>query len=154
MPLPEFCYRCRKLKDRSLGEFIWRHKWERKPVFRCFNCKNPVKITRHRTTSASPLERRALRVLIDYGMPFDQEKPLEGFYYDFSVPSLNLLIEVDSPTYHKQLSRQRIDRAKDAVAKRMGWKLVRISAPDIEGKVQAALDQSFNELGLDQQSAG
>ena len=90
-------------------------------------------------------------MLINYGMPFDQEKPLEGFYYDFSIPSLNLLIEIDSHTYHKQISRQRIDRAKDAVAKRMGWKLVRVRDPDIEGKLVAALDLSFAEIGLDQE---
>lgn len=85
-------------------------------------------------------------MLINYGMPFDQEKPLEGFFFDFGIPSLRLLIEVDS-RYHDHERKQRIDRIKDAVAKRNGWKLVRVRGGDIAGKVQAALDIRFSELG-------
>ena len=148
MPLPELCFRCHKLKDPSLGKFIWRHRWDRKRMFCCDNCEDKASVTRHRAPSRSPLEREALRVLVNFGLPFDQEKPIENFFYDFCVPGLNLLVEVDSPSYHDYARRKRVDRIKDAVAKRLGWKLVRVREPDLVGKLQAALDERYNEVGL------
>ena len=98
--------------------------------------------------SRSPLEREALKTLVDYGLNFDQEKTIEKFRYDFAVPALNLLIEIDSHSYHSHPSRKRIDRLKTIIAERAGWKLVRLTGDDIQGKLQAALDKSFAEVGL------
>lgn len=92
------------------------------------------------------MERRALQVLLDYGLPFDQDKPMEGFAFDFAVPGLSLLVEVDGRRWHRHPSRKARDRAKEAVAKRNGWALVRLTTEDLEGRLRAAFDARAEEV--------
>jgi len=148
MFLPEVCHYCRKLKSRAAGRF------QRIPgrchfKFVCDACRAKLQERpglRHRRRRPSYLERIAIRVLTQTGYRFDQEYPIEGFFFDFAIPALRLLIEVDGRTWHRQPSRKRRDRVKTEAAKKRGWAIGRASPPDIEGKIVVMIDYREEQL--------
>ncbi len=96
----------------------------------------------------TPPERQVFEQLALYGIRFEQEFPLGGFFFDFAVPLFRMLIEVDSYTYHRHPSRRHRDREKTAIAERDGWKVARVSNPDIAAKVaKAFLDREHEVTG-------
>lgn len=142
--LPQICFRCRKLKMPQLGRFVW-VKYRQNPLFLCANCDTKPIIQRHSSVyKSSPLESRARRTLIDYGLPFEEQKPLERWIFDFAVPVLALLIETDG-RYHR--FRKKKDRAKKKAGEKLGWMVTHLTSEDLEGKLVAALDRRFDEVG-------
>jgi very-short-patch-repair endonuclease len=126
-----------------LGRFVW-VKHRTTPFFLCANCDTKQIITRHRSVyKSSPLESRARRTLIDYGLPFEEQKPIERWIFDFAVPMLALMIETDG-RYHQ--FRMKKDRAKTKSAEKLGWAVVHLTSDDLEGKLVAALDKRFDEV--------
>lgn len=103
-------------------------------------------MTRGRDQRTSPDAKAAREALMSTSVPFTQEYKLGPYWFDFAVPGLRLLIEVDGRTYHRHPSRQARDRAKQALAESGGWKLVRVSRPDVAGKVRAAYDRREGEI--------
>lgn len=71
------------------------------------------------------------------------EYSLGPFIYDFAVPKIRLLIEVDSKTYHRGNRKLARDREKDALARREGWAIVRVRAdhPDMVTLVLRAINR-------------
>jgi very-short-patch-repair endonuclease len=66
---------------------------------------------------------------IDFVHPFNLGN---RFQCDFYLPSLNLIIECDGDYWHSREDMKRRDRAKDAYAKKCGYRLVRIKEHEIK----------------------
>ena len=76
----------------------------------------------------SPIERIVRSELLSKGYWVAQEYPLGPFRYDFAIPALRAIVEVDSHTYHDHPSRKARDRAKSALAESGGWTVCRVRA--------------------------
>jgi very-short-patch-repair endonuclease len=140
--LPQVCRHCHQLKLPELGRFVkvpGRHRGE---AFVCLAClaRRTSAMTRGRDQRTSPDAREARQVLLATGTPFTQEYQLGPYWFDFAVPSLRLLVEVDGRTYHRHPSRRARDRVKQELAEANGWRVARVSRPDVAGKVRAAYD--------------
>ena len=72
----------------------------------------------------SPVERIVYDALTKTGLKFWREYPIEKFRYDFAIPSLKLIIESDSWTYHHD--RESRDTIKTELAHSKGWKVCRL----------------------------
>ena len=62
------------------------------------------------------------------GLRAEAEHKLDGFYYDFFIPTLGFIIEVDSRRYHSSKRKKIKDYIKTKVAEDRGYKLARIRA--------------------------
>ena len=144
------CIRCRKWKEPSLGRFIFipSSRQPQVPKFICAHCDRPrrFKTGRRRTRPPSPLELRARRTLLDYGLPFTEEFALEPWTFDFAIPSLALLVEVDGKVHQY---RRRKDYLKHRDAKAAGWGIVHLTSHDLEGRLRAVLDLRAEKLSAD-----
>ena len=58
--------------------------------------------------------------------PAEAEFKVNSFIYDFSIPKLGLLIELDSKRYHQSVRHRIRDAAKTKNAVDNGWVLKRI----------------------------
>lgn len=138
--LPELCEVCRKLKVPSLGRFK-KSGQHGKRRFICYDCTER-RGTSHRDGRLqhrqSPLEEQVNRALVEAGFKVIQEYRLDGKFFDFAVPSIRLIIEVDSKRYHRFGWQKRNDKIKDQVAKDHHWELVRISGDDVAWKAVLA----------------
>jgi very-short-patch-repair endonuclease len=143
--LPQICHRCRKLKVPELGRFIW-VKGRNTPLFVCANCDSR-RFKRHRAVKPSPLELRARRALMAQTLPFEEQKRFGPWFFDFAVPALGLMIEVDGRTYHRHQRRAR-DWAKAREARKAGWEVRHLGPDDLEGELDAALEQRAEEVGV------
>lgn len=151
--LPEVCSRCRKVKMPHLGEFSFARGRYNRRIWTCFECrgKQPALAPRigRQQHPPSPVEREVSKTLAELNVGAVQEYQLPGqpFFYDFAVPSLRLLLEVDTHSYHNHRSRQRRDRIKSERAEEANWKLVRIEPPNVGLKAQLAVERRQSELG-------
>ena len=88
-------------------------------------------------------------LLLQSGHRFIQEYKLKKFIYDFAVPRLRLLIEVDSRSYHSYPRQKARDRAKTKLADEDGWFLLRVQYPgDVDGIVAKTITDREAQLGL------
>ena len=109
----------------SLGEFRTNTKYRKARVWVCHRClKLPIR--EHRQGQESPIERRVREALQLFGEWFVAESKVGAFIYDFAFPNLNLLLEVDSRTWHHSKRKRLVDAVKHANAEAYGWKLVRV----------------------------
>lgn len=144
--LPQVCVKCRQLKMPNLGEFKKKSGRTHDFYFTCYSCQPSAEQVSPEKHRASWLERKVIPVFTASGQRFIREFELEKFRFDFCIPKLWLLIEVDGRTYHLRPWRQARDAAKDALAESKGYAVVRVREPDIIGKVQAAIDLRVEEL--------
>lgn len=123
--LPQPCHRCRKLKEAHLGKFIkLRHRYNTK-IWICLNCLDNPKADKGVQRRDSPPERYAKKVLMASGWHFVQNYKIESAFFDFAIPQLSLLIEIDSKSYHRYPRQKSNDRRKDALAAQNHWNLHR-----------------------------
>jgi very-short-patch-repair endonuclease len=149
MPLPQVCCKCRQLKAAELGRFIKRPGRCHAEQWACDNClsKTVPKFTRGRQRQASPLEQKAIQVLLASGRHFIQEFNLAPYWFDFAVPALRMLIEVDGYTYHHRPWQRKRDKAKDAAGQAKGWRVVRLqNNPQLPVRLETALLARAQEL--------
>jgi very-short-patch-repair endonuclease len=150
MPLPELCYRCKKLKDAALGSWVKRAGRCHDRRWVCMHCQGKQEkaklFDRGMDAKASPLEKQAAAAVAKTGHHFKTEYPLGSFRLDLVVPSLGLAIEVDSRRWHNSPARVRRDAIKTKLAEKAGFKLVRVRQPDIAAKVQAAVECREHEI--------
>lgn len=105
----------------------------------------------HATRSSGTAPEIAVQKLLEArGVAFVAQfvHPEDPYHiWDFAIPSLKILIEVDGCYWHgcercghaASLSNRRSDAAKNAWAKKLGWRLVRIRECELEnGKRKAA----------------
>ena len=79
------------------------------------------------------LKKRNIHLICEYPIEWLNIKK----YYDFYLPSYNILIEYDGDYWHKnsleecendlQINNFRNDRLKDKIAQELGYKLIRIT---------------------------
>lgn len=115
---------------------------------------------KHPEYGTSKLETRfANNFLKKLGIEFQTQFKAEsiGRYYDFYIPSANLLIEIDGDFYHSfnvlyenmspmQKKNKRVDRDKDKWAKEHKIPLIRIWEHDINDKPKEVMDMLKREL--------
>ena len=147
--LPQVCCRCRKLKLSALGHFVKVGRRYSQHVFICDAC-DTVPVERQRKFRESPPERAARKALLDNGERFVQEYRLGKFYYDFAIPAIRLLVEIDPHSYHRLAVQQLRDTVKDVLAQRHGWRVARIRCRGFEPiklSVQRTVAERRHSLG-------
>jgi very-short-patch-repair endonuclease len=94
----------------------------------------------------TPLEKEAREALEKLHVKAFAEYPAGRFIFDFAIPKLRMLIEVDSVTYHRRWRNVRTDEKKNQWAHKNLWHLVRIRAPDIGQQVAHAVKKRAQEF--------
>jgi len=145
--LPQVCVRCRQMKAANTGKFQWsRHVYHRK-IWVCDECGEKRRVPRlTRKSDETPPEREVREALERIEVKALAECPMAGFIFDFAVPKLRLILEVDSRSYHSSWKARRRDSHKDAWAEKNGWKLVRLRHPDLAQQVIHAIAGRRQEL--------
>jgi very-short-patch-repair endonuclease len=134
----------------ALGHFVKVGRRYSQHVFICDAC-DTVPVERHRKFRESPPERAARKALLDNGERFVQEYRLGKFYYDFAIPRLRMLLEIDPHSYHRLAVQQLKDTAKDKFAEKHGWLVARVRCRGFEPiklSVQRALAERQSLLGV------
>lgn len=73
------------------------------------------------------LEKRFIDFLVENQIEYKFQFLLEGKYYDFFLPILNLLVEVDGEYWHRMPKAIKNDLEKHIIAKSLGYKILRIT---------------------------
>jgi very-short-patch-repair endonuclease len=132
MLLPELCHKCRQLRPKDLGRFFTVHGRCHDRKFVCNRCLSKPQATRCANSNPSPIELEARRAILDTGWKFVEEHKLGPFRFDFAIPRLRLLIEIDSVRWHSHPSRKARDRRKDESARQAGWDVARVTTKSAE----------------------
>ena len=120
-------------------------------IFICDNCTDKVENRQFHqgaTRRPSKLEKEATQVLTDAGLPFIRQFRLEDSTFDFAIPRLRLLVEIDGPRGHRGATRRARDAARDAKAQAHQWTVEHVSVPDVAGKLAAMMYRRMHALGL------
>jgi len=152
--LPEICGKCRGMKVMELmQEFRDRERYNKK-FYICHACLQKPAVKRwgryeHPETPCEKVAREALEFLVKEGWFIVAEFTLEKkFIYDFSIPKLRMLIEIDSHSYHQFAKQIKRDKRKTAWAKEHGWHLVRFKPSEsMGGDIIKAVFQRASEMG-------
>ena len=128
----EICARCRKVSHDAVSV---KSKTRYNTFYRlCRACLGSSVTRRRRIHEESPVERELRKELTNerLGVPVLFEYSISGsrFIFDIAVPRLRLLIELDSPSYHRYPRQLKRDKAKTEEARRLGWDLVRIKTTE------------------------
>lgn len=144
---PQICRHCQKIKKPELGKFLKRRDRYNSWYWVCLHCLDKPKAWRMRRTNESPVERVVRSELISRGYWVAQEYPLGPFRYDFAIPALRAIVEVDSRTYHSHPSRKARDRVKTAQAESAGWTVCRVRAgSELRLKLRIQIEEIENSL--------
>ena len=106
-------------------------------LFICHGCANEENARLGRRLadkSHSPAEGKIERALTGRGYRFEREFKLGNFEFDFALPSVRVLVEIDGRTYHRHSDYE--DETEDQppptpgtkryAAQEAGWTLVRV----------------------------
>lgn len=113
--------------------------------------KNGYHLKRGKSTK---LEKRIQSLLDNNNITYKREhrsfQKLNGVYryFDFYLPSQNLIIEVDGEFWHQQPGRIEIDLQKEADAKNHGYSFLRLS--DVFSKEILSCDETLLSIIIDQ----
>lgn len=125
--------------------------WKPKIIMHCEVCGKacevkPSLVSRFRACSRKCryiLSRRALRksgsrieiimamMFADAGLDFVQQRKFWRYRADFAFEDAKLVVECDGIYWHSRHDVQRSDRRKDAYLHEQGWRVLRLSEPDI-----------------------
>jgi very-short-patch-repair endonuclease len=147
--LPELCVACKELKMPVCG--IFKIHTNGRKTFKCLACEAKEDIKKRKSGSKKPsyAEIEIMKAFDRLSVQYIREYVLGYFYYDFFIPSLYLIIEVDSVTYH--INRRHNHRSKNETAYNHGIELVRVlwrDGMDIYGTTCAVIAKRKNELGI------
>jgi len=146
--LPQVCPICRKMKPSKCGKFIQSRVKKRWVCSECLEKRETLK--RGRQRRLSPPERLVLSALIEEKFVFECEFKVENFFFDFALPHLRVLIEIDSYSYHKGIRAEK-DGRKAQAAKKAGWDLLRFKpSKRLKVKVLRSLMSRRDQLGFNQ----
>lgn len=84
-------------------------------------------ITLPKKGKMTSLEKRFIDFLTEHNIEYKFQHLLEGKNYDFFLPSLNLLVEVDGEYWHRMPQAIKNDIEKHIIAKTLDYKLLRIT---------------------------
>lgn len=101
------------------------------------------------TRTRSDLEALFLQLCLDHGLPRPTiNRPADGREIDATWPGHDLLVEIDSWTYHRSRIAFNTDRAKDRAALRAGRRTARFTGDDLEHHPAEAAAELFAVLDL------
>ena len=124
--MPDVCCRCKKMKAAELGQHKPGFRYNTH-IFTCFECLSKPRVNRlHRKNNETPPEKEVRMWLQQNHVEADAEFKLGSFIYDFAIPKLGLLIELDSKRYHTNKRHRIRDSVKDKSAANQGWTLKRV----------------------------
>lgn len=117
---------------------------------------------KHPEYGTSNLERYFAKEFLDkLGVKYDTQFKAEsiGRYYDFYIPSANLIIEIDGSYWHSdprlyegkeltptQKKNKRVDKSKDKWAREHRIPLIRIWEYDINHNPQKVMNELYSEI--------
>jgi very-short-patch-repair endonuclease len=82
------------------------------------------------------------------GSWYSVEYPVGPYVFDFAIPGLRLLLELDSSSYHRLPRQFKRDRIKVGFAKEKGWTVARFwPGPDLAIQVEREVTRRRAELG-------
>lgn len=84
-----------------------------------------------RLANPSSIEIAITKVLESIGVAYISQHPIGPYIADLFLPDLNMVIECDGSYWHGLPGRVEKDRARDAWMVSRGFKVVRLSEPDI-----------------------
>ena len=101
-------------------------------------------------------EREFVKLMKEIGCKYEAQKIILGKIYDFYIPCINTLIEIDGDYYHgnplifeslnsMQKRNQKNDKKKDVIAIGCGYKLERIYENDLKNNY-SKIKQKFISL--------
>lgn len=100
----------------------------------CRSCAESSVTRKRRIHDESPVEREIRNELsrerLGVHVVFEYSISGSKFIYDIAVPRLRLLIELDSPSYHRYPRQLRRDKIKTEEARRLGWELIRLKTTE------------------------
>ncbi len=151
----EVCSTCKKYLPQSFGRYFPTHITS-VSIFKCQDCFPPrarISFLTNRNNSdksfpavsfgiknpkhISPQERKLFKPIawmaheIGAGRVVSQF-PIARCVYDFGFPSIRLLVELDSRSYHRTAQQKSRDRYKNKIAERCEWTLKRIKGGDLQ----------------------
>ena len=80
------------------------------------------------------------------GLKFRREHPIGPWIADFACVSRKLVVEVDGD-YHDENTQQDLERQRDL--QRLGWRVVRYTAQDVEQNAEEVARAIATEVGVD-----
>lgn len=91
--------------------------------------------------SGSRGERVVANILKNGGYDYEPQLTIESYFYDFYIPSLNMLLEVDGEQHRQEVKifkttlkqQQEIDKKKETLAYSLGYNFKRINIDTYEG---------------------
>ena len=89
------------------------------------------------------LEQHNLPYVYQYQIP--QTTSTLRHYFDFYIPSLHLLIEMDGVYWHQDEQQIQNDKFFDATAKKAGYNIMRISDAELKLKGMGAFDERLGK---------
>lgn len=150
--LSQRCSRCSKIKP---GNVVSRRKCKgryNKFYYICDHCASqPADIKRNnRFNKETPPERVVREALKGCGFKCEAEFELGGCLYDFAVPRLMLLMEIDTASYHRYPRQKRRDAVKSRIAHDNNYKLVRVHRDlgMLDLRALRAVEMRKAELGI------
>lgn len=147
--LPQVCNRCGQLKPIECGQFHWSRVKYHKRLWTCRECADRPRVKRLcRKHDETPIETEARLAIEETAEEAYAEYGLANFVFDFALPRLRLLIEIDSKTYHSAAWRKKRDANKTAWATQNGWHLARLRSPDLRQQVLHAISVRKATLGM------
>lgn len=99
------------------------------PEVRQRKAEAAAKVQRKRFNTSIEIKTKAVLTQLDVSFKF--QYPLGGKVYDFYIPQIQLLIEVDGDYWHSLPENIENDAIKNQIAEDYGLKLVRFSESDI-----------------------
>ena len=145
--LPQVCCRCRQLKMPNLVKEMTGGRYNQKIIV-CLACLEKPEVTRQlRTDKETPIEKDVREALQLCDVKAEAEFPIGPFIFDFAVPRLRLLIEVDSVSYHTTASKKKRDQAKTHLVLEQGWRLVRLKpSKHLRNDAFAAVQEALGHM--------
>lgn len=138
-PIKTKCPNCNYVNDKSRMFMLCKE-------FKCTQCM-----------SGSRGERVISNMLKNGGYDYKPQLTIESYFYDFYIPSLNMLLEIDGEQHrqevkHFQVSlkeQQKIDKKKEELAISLGYKFKRIAVDTYESIESIVEKMDFIEFDKD-----
>lgn len=99
-----------------------------------------------RKKTESPIERRLLFALRSRGYYPRTQVPCGKYSIDIAFPVQRITIECDGKTYHSSPQQKAHDRKKDRFLRKNGWRVLRFTGSQINGKMGYVIKRIEGEL--------
>lgn len=94
-------------------------------------CSNGCRLAWLLLRRTSEIERNVGVALRSFGYDLLPQERLHGFFVDYAISSLRVVVEVDGDYWHSSVAARRRDRAEDRILGLHGWKVVRTRESDL-----------------------